>query len=304
MRFPQEQLLVLGGGSNVLLPESLDKVVLRFEFEEIKYQPLASGDVLVKVDAGRNWDELVADTVSKGLRGLENLSYIPGSVGAAPVQNIGAYGVELSDVLESVRVYDTVEGTIRDLDNKQCQFAYRDSIFKRNSGRYCILELTLRLSSTADFCLEYGELQALRKTQAYLDVAKVREAVIGIRKAKLPEPEDLPNAGSFFKNPVVSREALKDLKAHFPDMVSYGLGDGRAKLAAAWLIDQAGWKGKCFEHVGVHSKQALVLVNLGGATQSKVLALAKKIQDSVYSIFKVRLEIEPQLILPSEIEVG
>lgn len=288
--------LILGGGSNVLLPKYLNKTVLSLRFSETSYTELDNGEVLVEVESGKAWDALVAETVEKGLIGLENLSYIPGLVGAAPVQNIGAYGVELADVLERVRVYDVLNNSIRELDNSECLFSYRDSVFKRDLYRYCILSITLRLSLNAPFKLNYGELKTLDEIDKQLTPALVRKKVIEVRKAKLPEPDVTPNVGSFFKNPIVSNETLASLQEKFPEMVSYSLDDERSKLAAAWLIDQTGWKGLKAGAVGVHDKQALVLVNNGGAELSDVLSLASQIQESIYSTYSVQLEVEPSII--------
>lgn len=291
-----EEVLIIGGGSNLILPECLKTTVLRFLFDKVSYRQQASDVVIVEVEAGKSWDDLVAETVSQGLIGLENLSYIPGTVGAAPVQNIGAYGVELADVLETVCVYDRNKHVICELDKEQCQFAYRDSIFKREPNRYCILSLKLRLSKCKDYKLDYGELKTLHSHGNDLSVSQVRDKVIEVRKAKLPEPDVLPNVGSFFKNPIVSKLELEQLKRRFPDLVSYELDNGQAKLAAGWLIDGAGWKGRNHGEVGVHDRQALVLVNLGSATQANVLALAKEIQNSIYEKFSVHLEVEPKII--------
>lgn len=291
----EDEFLVLGGGSNLLLPEKLSTTVLRFMFDSVTYSRQSDGSVVVEVEAGKSWDQLVSETVERGLIGLENLSYIPGTVGAAPVQNIGAYGVELADLLVSVCVYDILEGEVCELENEQCQFAYRDSIFKHNPGRYYILSLKLRLSELADFKMDYGELKALHASDC-VTVSQVRDKVIEVRKAKLPEPDVLPNAGSFFKNPIVPKDLSDTLNQKFSDLVSYDLDENNVKLAAGWLIDRAGWKGKRLGSVGVHSKQALVLVNHGGATQVDVLALAQKIQDSIFDLFSVRLEVEPKII--------
>ena len=292
-------IFVLGGGSNVILPPRLDQYVLTFKKKAPRDALLIIEEnqdyVLVDMEAGVDWDAFVAYSLEQGYYGLENLSLIPGTVGAAPIQNIGAYGVEVADFIQQVRVFNVAKQAIEILSAEQCQFAYRDSIFKRSSGHYIIISVRFRLAKTANFILEYGELSAL-KASAQLTGTLVREKVIETRKAKLPDPKSLPNTGSFFKNPVVSAQRLAELKQNFPQIVSYALTGGGYKLAAAWLIDQAGWKGYREAHVGVHDKQALVIVNHNGAQQNEIMALAKSIQDSIYKKFKVQLEIEPVVI--------
>lgn len=290
--FQVEDILILGGGSNLILPVYLDKTVLRFLGHAIDYQTTNSGDVLVKVGAGVIWDDLVNELADKGLRGLENLSLIPGTVGAAPVQNIGAYGVELADVLDSVEVFNVEQRRLEVLTKDQCQFAYRDSLFKQNPGKYFILNVRLIVSTEKDFTLGYGELQFL-KNQQNLDVKEIREKVIVLRQTKLPDPKYLPNVGSFFKNPIVRSEQAEKLKKQFPEIVAYPQTNAQVKLAAGWLIDQAGWKGKRIGSVGMHAQQALVLVNYADATEKEVLSFAAKVQDSILKKFQVLLEIEP-----------
>jgi UDP-N-acetylmuramate dehydrogenase len=285
--------LILGGGSNLVLPEYLDMTVLHFAFNAIHVRDINDNQVEVEAEAGVVWDHLVAYAVARELRGIENLSLIPGSVGAAPVQNIGAYGVEISDCLVSVKVLDTQLSEIKELDRGECLLSYRDSIFKQEKGRYCILSVKLLLSRDKDFSLAYGELASLKEQHETITLSMVRDKVISVRQAKLPSPDKLPNAGSFFKNPVVSIGLLSRLQQEFPAIVNYPVGEQKAKLAAAWLIDQAGWKGVRREHVGVHDKQALVLLNHQGARQSDILSLASDIQESVHIKFGVSLEIEP-----------
>lgn len=290
-----EDILILGGGSNLVLPAFLDRIVIRYLGQSIRYQETDTGEVLVSVDAGVVWDELVNKLVNKGLRGIENLSLIPGTVGAAPVQNIGAYGVELADVLESVEVFNIEKQITEILSKKQCEFSYRDSLFKQNPNKYFILNVCLKVSAKRDFSLSYGELQSLNRNSD-LSVHQVREKVISLRQAKLPDPKKLPNTGSFFKNPVVTAEQAIKLKAKFPEIVAYPQAGGRVKLAAGWMIDQSGWKGVRSGNVGMHSKQALVLVNYAHATQIEVLSFAAKIQSSILEKFNVVLEIEPVVI--------
>lgn len=291
--------LMLGGGSNVILPTKLNCYVLSFKQKpaSVACQIKADNDesVLLEVEAGVNWDDLVAFTVKQAYSGIENLSLIPGTVGAAPIQNIGAYGVEVSDCLASVRVFNVAQQCFQDFSVEACEFAYRDSIFKRHPGAYIVVSVVFKLSKKPEFVLEYGELARL-KTQSPLPASRVRQTVIETRQAKLPDPARLPNAGSFFKNPVVSQAQMNRLKQNFPTIVYYPLDSGKSKIAAAWLIDQAGWKGYRNERVGVHDKQALVIINHNQGRQSDILELAEKIQGSVYERFKVTLDIEPVLI--------
>lgn len=287
--------VVLGGGSNVILPPILDRTVLQYVDQSVRYTELSDTETLVEAAAGAVWDELVEACVAKQLRGIENLSLIPGSVGAAPVQNIGAYGVELADVLAYVEAYDLHSGSLLKLECDKCGFAYRDSVFKQQPGRYLILSVGLVLSANASFKLNYGELTKLRDQQG-VTAEDVRAEVIRIRQSKLPDPKLLPNAGSFFKNPIVADEVRDDLLSKYPGLVHYPAKAGFSKLAAGWLIDQAGWKGHQTAGVGIHEKQALVVVNFGDSTQQDVLSLAESIQADISDKFGVALEIEPVIL--------
>mgnify|MGYP003636877348 FL=1 len=291
--------LLIGGGSNLILPPILERYVLSFKTKPAKDALLIKEEnqdsVLIEVEAGVQWDALVDYCVMQGYKGLENLSLIPGTLGAAPIQNIGAYGVEIADCLEQVSVFHVDDQSLEVFTSKQCQFAYRESIFKRHPGKYIIISVCLRLSKLPLFNLEYGELKSL-KNETNLCADLVRKTVIETRQAKLPDPKVLPNAGSFFKNPVISATKEAALKQSYPAIVSYPLASGDFKLAAAWLIDQAGWKGYRNEYVGVHDRQALVIVNHNGGKQADILSLAEKIKVSVFKKFKVDLEIEPVLI--------
>jgi len=294
-----ESPLVFGGGSNLILPQILTRPLIRFVSSQLQFHTQSSDEVIVDVDAGVIWDDLVAQAVDRGLRGLENLSLIPGTVGAAPVQNIGAYGVEIADCLVDVYAYDFQRKVFITLQPEECSFGYRDSVFKQQPGRYLILRIRLKLSTVKPFNINYGELRSLASDttlNAELSVERVRQRVIEVRQAKLPDPERLPNAGSFFKNPVVSAEQLNELLEKFPSLVYYPLPDGGIKLAAGWLIDHAGWKGSRHGAVGVHDRQALVIVNHADATQKEVLELAHRIQGSIQDMFQVTLEIEPIVI--------
>ncbi|SOY89027.1 UDP-N-acetylmuramate dehydrogenase [Cupriavidus taiwanensis] len=292
-------LVVLGGGSNVVLTGDLDALVLLMEIPGYQVEATSEGGDawLVTVGAGENWNALVNRTIADGRPGLENLALIPGTAGAAPIQNIGAYGVELRERFAGVRAYDRQAGAFVWLDLQDCDFGYRDSLFKRaGAGRYIITAVTLRLPKGWQPVLSYGELARELDGQAAPDAAAIRDAVVAIRSRKLPDPAQLGNAGSFFKNPLVSatqRNAL--LQAH-PDLVSYAQPDGSYKLAAGWLIDRCGFKGVSDGPVGVYGKQALVLVHHGGGTGAMLLALANRIADTVQARYGVRIEPEPVVL--------
>jgi len=289
------EVLVLGGGSNVLLPPQIALPVVQLGHDGIALIEQTETSVRLNVGASVVWDTLVAWTVAQGFYGLENLSLIPGSVGAAPVQNIGAYGVELKDSLVRVRAYDRAQQCFVDLSNNDCAFAYRDSIFKRHSGRYVITEVSLELSKTPRFVLGYGELKPL-SDQANLCLQQVRDNVIEVRQAKLPDPEQLPNTGSFFKNPILTSDAFDTLKQRFADVPAYPQENGMVKVAAGWLIDQLGMKGFALGGAQVHAQQALVLTNPNQAAQQDVLSLAAHIQKAVSERYNIQLEIEPVVI--------
>jgi UDP-N-acetylmuramate dehydrogenase len=290
---------VLGGGSNIVLTRDVEPLVLKVE---VMGRRLVSEDAsawVVEAGAGENWHDTVAWTLAQGWPGLENLSLIPGSVGAAPVQNIGAYGVELKDRFYSCDVVDLVTGCTVTLDAVACQFGYRDSVFKRHfAGKCVITRVRFRLPKPWRPVLGYLDLERkIAETgNTQPDAQTVADWVIAIRRAKLPDPAQIGNAGSFFKNPVVSAEQCTDIIGRDPNVVHYPLEDGSFKLAAGWLIDACGWKGKSVGDAGVYEKQALVLVNRGQATGGEVVTLAKAIQESVYGRFGIRLEPEPVFV--------
>lgn len=290
-----EDVLVIGGGSNLILPEQISQPVVSLKQSDISVEKETEESVVLRVGAAVVWDALVAWSVAQGYYGLENLSLIPGSVGAAPVQNIGAYGVELKDLTLSVRAYDRVAYQFVDLECKECDFAYRDSVFKRNPGRYVITEVRFELSKQPSFVLSYGELQTLQENQD-VSLQLVRDTVIAVRSEKLPDPSVIPNTGSFFKNPIISISAFETLQFDFPGVVGYPQGHNSVKVAAGWLIDQAGLKAKQLGAARVHDRQALVLTNTGGARQNDILELAELIQNQIKSIFSVELEIEPVVV--------
>ncbi|MEH6473189.1 MAG: UDP-N-acetylmuramate dehydrogenase [Halopseudomonas sp.] len=291
----EQPLLVLGGGSNVIFTDDFDGLCLRVNSRGIQVQPLAEQLVRVRVEAGEPWHPFVGYCLEQGWYGLENLALIPGTVGAAPIQNIGAYGVEVKQRIHHVEVWDRNKRALIQLSNKQCQFGYRDSLFKSiEAGRYLIVSVSFDLSTEFTPQLVYGglaEAVAVRAPTA----RQVFDAVVGLRQRKLPDPAQLANAGSFFKNPVLSQRQCDLLRRAHPDLVAYPDPLGM-KLAAGWLIDQAGWKGVRQGAVGVHAQQALVLVNYGGASGEQLLALARAIQVDIQQRFGVALEIEPRVI--------
>ncbi|MCG2586191.1 UDP-N-acetylmuramate dehydrogenase [Massilia sp. TS11] len=287
--------VVLGGGSNVLLVrDTLPALVLHMAIRGRERLGQENGRELVRAGAGEVWHAFVQWTIAQGLGGLENLSLIPGTVGAAPIQNIGAYGAEIQDVFHSLRAYDPASDTVVTLDAAACRFGYRDSVFKHAEGRaLIILDVCFALPCAWTPNLRYAELAQAVAGLSPLTPAAVSAAVVAIRQRKLPDPAVIGNAGSFFKNPVVTRAQCEDLLARFPTLVHHWQADGSAKLAAGWLIDQCGWKGRDLGRAGVYEKQALVLVNRGGASGREVLALAHVIQAEVLARFGVQLEAEP-----------
>ena len=291
-------LLVIGGGSNLLLTRDVEALVLRMASRGIRILSEDGEQVLVQAEAGEPWHPFVQWSLAQGLNGLENLSLIPGTVGAAPMQNIGAYGVEIKDLFAGLTALDRQTGELRDFTTEECAFAYRDSLFKRDVGRWLILRVRFRLSRLASLRLDYGPVRQ-RLVEMGIEVptaTDVSQAICAIRSEKLPNPVELGNAGSFFKNPVVPFELAERIRAEYADLVSYPAGDGLAKLAAGWLIERAGWKGFREGDAGVHRLQALVLVNYGQATGAQLLQLAQRIQADIRARFGVELEIEPNVL--------
>jgi len=300
LTFAQQQGLpvrLLGGGSNVLISGDIDALVLHIQSRGLRVLQEDGRQVLIEAQAGEPWHDFVQWTLAQGAYGLENLSLIPGTVGAAPLQNIGAYGVELKDYCHNLDALDITNGKVQTFSAQDCRFTYRDSRFKQEAGRWLILRVRFALSRTARLHLQYGAIgekleEFTVKAPTPIDVSR---AVCAIRREKLPDPAQLGNAGSFFKNPLVSSEQADALKKHYPDLISWPQPDGQSKLAAAWLIEQADWKGYRSGSVGVHHKQALVLVNHGGASSSELLGLARRIQQDIKNKFNILLEIEPTI---------
>jgi UDP-N-acetylmuramate dehydrogenase len=291
--------LVLGGGSNLIFSGDFEGLVLHLANQGKSIVGEDDTHVVVRAQAGENWHEFVQWTLAQNLPGLENLSLIPGSVGAAPIQNIGAYGSELKDCFHSLTYFDFSTGEVCVLDREACHFGYRDSIFKHElRDRAVILEVSFALPKPWQPNLSYAELANELSASGVLtpNARDISEAVITIRRRKLPDPSVIGNAGSFFKNPVITKDTHAVLLEKYPQLVSYPQRDGSVKLAAGWMIDQCGWKGKSLGAAGVHEKQALVLINRGGASGADVLKLAQAIQDDVQQRFGVKLEIEPVLV--------
>lgn len=290
-------LMVIGGGSNLLLTRDVEALVLRMASRGVRVVSDDGERVVVEAQAGEVWDDFVRWTLAQGLGGLENLSLIPGTVGAAPMQNIGAYGVEIKDVFAGLTALDRQTGELHEFGLEDCAFAYRDSRFKREPGRWLILRVRFALSRAAKLHLDYGPVRQRLAEEGVTapTPADVSRVICAIRREKLPDPAVLGNAGSFFKNPVVSAGRADVLRQHYSDLVAYPQGDGQMKLAAGWLIDKAGWKGFREGAAGVHAQQALVLVNYGGATGAQLHALAERIRDDIQQRFGVELEMEPNL---------
>ncbi len=287
--------LILGGGSNILFTKNFDGIVLRNNIEGVEVLEETSESVLVKVGGGVVWHEFVLYCINQGWNGTENLSLIPGSVGASPMQNIGAYGVEIKEIFHELEAIHLKTGEIKYFNNAECDFGYRESVFKnKHKGEYLISRVTFRLSKIPNFNVSYGAIEKQLEVMNVrnLTAKSVSDAVVSIRQSKLPDPKKVGNSGSFFKNPIVDEVIYKEVKKKYPEAVGYSVGEGKIKLAAGWLIDQAGWKGKTIGNYGVHKNQALVLVNYGGATGEQIFDLSTNILDSIKDKFGVQLERE------------
>lgn len=301
-QYAQMPKLILGGGSNLLFTQDFDGLVLKINILGIEVIREDEENTWIKAGAGVNWHELVMHCITLGYGGIENLSLIPGTVGAAPMQNIGAYGVEIKDTFDSLEALHIQTGEMRIFHNQECQFGYRESIFKTSlKGQYIITSVMLKLSKYPVVNISYG---AIEETLAQMQsgnnkapgIKEVSEAVINIRQSKLPDPKVIGNAGSFFKNPVISFCQYEQLKQEYEKIPAYELPDHTVKIPAGWLIEKAGWKGKRVGPVGVHDKQALVLVNYGGGNGENIKALALQIQDSVHEKFGIELIPEVNII--------
>ena len=291
----KERLLIVGGGSNMLCTQPFDGVVLKNELKGIEIVSEDSNETILKVAGGEVWHDFVLYTVNKGLGGIENLSLIPGSVGASPIQNIGAYGVEIKDVFHSLEAVEIATGQLKTFTLDECNFGYRESIFKHTlKDQYIIISVSYRLRTSPEINTSYGaindELAAMEITHP--TVKDVSDAVIRIRESKLPNPKEVGNAGSFFKNPVVSKSIYTVILQSYPNAPSYPIDAEHVKVPAGWLIETAGWKGFTEDNYGVHKKQALVLVNYGGAEGQSIYTLSDRIIRDIKEKFKITLERE------------
>lgn len=294
---PQE-VLILGGGSNFLFTEDFNGTVFYPAMQGIEVVREDAVEVEVRVGAGVEWDDFVAWAVGQGFWGIENLSLIPGHVGAAPVQNVGAYGMEAGERIIEVEAIHLPEARLVRIAGRDCRFAYRDSIFKKEwKNRYIITHVFFRLSKQPQFRLDYGSMRSeLERVGGEVTLQKIRQAVINIRNSKLPDVKILPNAGSFFKNPVVPLKLAENLLKQYPALPVYPVDEEKVKLAAGWLIEQCGWKGRVLGQAGVHEKQALVLVNRGDADGVEIAHLANEIKKSVFIKFGVWIEPEVYIL--------
>ena len=298
-RFKSVNKLVLGGGSNILFAGDFQGLIIRNRIEHITIISENDHEAFINVGAGVSWHAFVLFTIEHNLPGIENLSFIPGCVGAAPIQNIGAYGVELKNTFHELNALNLEDGSVKIFSAKECRFGYRDSIFKQEAkNRFAIINVVFRFNKKDTINTSYGAIEDQLKK---MDVQKptirdVSNAVIKIRKSKLPDPEIIGNAGSFFKNPEISIEQFNRLKVTFPEITGYNSSDDKIKIAAGWLIEQSGWKGKRVGNAGMHSQQALVLVNYGNATGAELIDHAERVRKSVMEKFGIALEIEVNII--------
>ncbi len=298
-RWSQEKKFILGGGSNVLFTGDFDGLIIHVAIEGKEVVDENNKNVRIKVGAGENWHETVRYCVGMGWGGIENLSLIPGTVGAAPIQNIGAYGVELQDVFESLTAVEIDTGQPRTFEKADCSFGYRDSIFKQElRGEYVVTDVTLKLSKQPEVNTSYGAIREKLKEKDISEptISEISKVVIEIRNSKLPDPTRLANAGSFFKNPVVNTEVFENLKETHPSIPGYPVDEEHVKVPAGWLIEQAGWKGKVVGNVGTYRQQALVIVNHGRASGREILQLSEKIQQSVKEKFDIALVPEVNIV--------
>ncbi|TSA50679.1 MAG: UDP-N-acetylmuramate dehydrogenase [Sphingobacteriales bacterium] len=298
-KFRSQQKLILGGGSNILFTKNFDGIVIKNSFTGISVIKEDENYVWVKASAGEVWHQFVLWCIEKNLAGLENLSLIPGQVGAAPMQNIGAYGVDIKDVFDELEAIETATGEKVNFKNEECEFGYRESVFKNKfKNQFLISSVTFRLNKKPKFNVNYGDIKmTLDEMQVNeLTIKAVSEAVIKIRSSKLPDPKVLGNAGSFFKNPVITKSEFEVFISKNPIAPNYPQKDGTVKIPAGWLIEQCDWKGKVVGHTGSHKSQALVLVNYGGATGNEVYQLALDIQKSVLDKFGINIQPEVNLV--------
>jgi len=289
--------LIIGGGSNILFTKNFDGLIIKPDFKGIEIINENSDFVYIKAFAGENWDNFVNYCVDKNWYGIENLSLIPGNVGASPIQNIGAYGVEIKDVIHEVEYIDLEDFNIKTIENRKCNFDYRDSIFKNElKDKFIIISVTFKLSKNQFFNTNYKDIKLELENFKTIDLKNIRQAIINIRNRKLPKVEEIGSAGSFFKNPIISIEHFNDLLLKFPDIQSYKLDNNYVKIPAAWLIEKSGFKGYKFKNAGIYDKHALILVNYGNSTGSELLELANKIINDVKNNFNLELKPEVNIV--------
>ena len=291
------RVLHVGSGSNLLFMRDFKGVILHSQIKSIDIVAEDEHSVFVEIGSGVVWDDFVAYAVGNGWGGVENLSLIPGEVGASAVQNIGAYGVEVQDVIEKVRAVAVESGQVREFSNVECEYDYRESIFKKElKGKYIVTSIIFKLDKQPVFKLGYQHLEEEVRKNGDLSLSNIRQTIIAVRESKLPDPKIEGNAGSFFMNPVISKHLFVELQSQYPNIPHYFISETLEKVPAAWLIDQCGWKGKQIGNAGVHDKQALVLVNKGGATGAEIVHLAEQIQLSVKTKFGIDLVPEVNYI--------
>ncbi len=297
--FKDLRLLILGGGSNILFTKDFDGLVILNNINGKEIIDQTQQSIFLKIGAGENWHELVMYTVDNGWGGIENLSLIPGNTGTAPMQNIGAYGVEIKETFVELEALEISSGKIIKFNNSDCEFGYRESIFKNKiKNQYIILNITLELKKNPVLNINYGDVKAILESQNIKNPAikEVSNAIISIRQSKLPDPKKIGNSGSFFKNPIVSLNQLEFIKKKYPNVVNYEINENEFKIAAGWMIEKAGWKGRKFNNYGVHEKQALVLVNYGLANGMEILNLSEEIILDIKDKFGITLEREVNII--------
>ncbi|MCI4669708.1 MAG: UDP-N-acetylmuramate dehydrogenase [Bacteroidia bacterium] len=297
--YQNQEMYIIGGGSNVLITQNFEGVVVKNSIHGKRIVKETESHIWLKVGAGENWHKLVLHCLENDWGGIENLSLIPGNVGAAPIQNIGAYGVEVKEVFECLEAIHLATGNIHVFHSEDCKFGYRDSIFKHEAkGKYLITSVTFKLTrKDHQLNTSYAPVaKAFEESGESPSIQKISKKIVEIRSSKLPDPKVIGNAGSFFKNPVVSKEEFEIVQEMYERVPNYPAGDGKVKLAAGWLIEKCGWKGQRFGEYGVHSKQALVLVNHGDASGKKILELSERIQKSVKNHFGIQLEREVNIL--------
>ncbi|NLP56962.1 UDP-N-acetylmuramate dehydrogenase [Lutibacter sp. B1] len=294
----EKDVFILGGGSNMLLTSAIEKLVIHINTKGIIVNDTKKNEVYVTAEAGENWHEFVLWCISQNYGGLENLSLIPGNVGTSPIQNIGAYGVEIKDTFFQLEALEIETGKTKIFTKDECKFGYRNSVFKNElKGKYIITSVTFKLTkNNHNTTISYGAIQQFLESKNKPTIKEISDAVIAIRQSKLPDPKEIGNSGSFFKNPVINSNSFKKLQEKYPEIPHYIVSENEIKVPAGWLIEQCGFKGKRFGNTGVHNKQALVLVNYNNATGQEVYNLAQKIQQTIKTTFNIDLEIEVNII--------